>query len=182
MNFIGFIKSNLFHKFSCFASSGILFTAISLIKISPAYPINLTFFTETDIGETTGSFSVDLDEAEITISEDTGTIGISGLSSVTASTTLFDGVTDPDLSTDDLTAIENDLSTDLTISTAAQAIVQGALEKPGDSVILITPTRSFEITVVPEPLTVIGSVTALGFGAYFKKEYSRKQKKEKAKA
>ncbi len=41
---------------------------------------------------------------------------------------------------------------------------------------------SFEVSVVPEPLTILGSGLALGFGAYFKKEYSRKQKKAKAKA
>lgn len=29
---------------------------------------------------------------------------------------------------------------------------------------------------VPEPLTIFGSVTALGFGALFKREYSRRQK------
>ena len=39
-----------------------------------------------------------------------------------------------------------------------------------------------KITSVPEPLTILGSGLALGFGAYFKKEYSRKQKKTKAKA
>ncbi len=38
------------------------------------------------------------------------------------------------------------------------------------------------ITPIPEPLTILGSGLALGFGAYFKKEHSRKQKKEKAKA
>ena len=35
--------------------------------------------------------------------------------------------------------------------------------------------------VVPEPLTILGSGLALGFGAYFKKEYSRKQKQAKTK-
>ena len=46
------------------------------------------------------------------------------------------------------------------------------------------PTKSVSFTVkrVPEPLTILGSGLALGFGAYFKKEYSRKQKKTKAKA
>ncbi len=38
------------------------------------------------------------------------------------------------------------------------------------------------IEPVPEPLTILGSGLALGFGAYFKKEYSRKQKNAKAKA
>ena len=42
--------------------------------------------------------------------------------------------------------------------------------------------RAFSLKgrVVPEPLTILGSGLALGFGAYFKKEYSRKQKKAKA--
>ncbi|NEO32122.1 MAG: PEP-CTERM sorting domain-containing protein [Symploca sp. SIO3C6] len=35
---------------------------------------------------------------------------------------------------------------------------------------------------VPEPLTFLGSAVALGFGAIFKKEYSKKQNKSKAKA
>lgn len=39
-----------------------------------------------------------------------------------------------------------------------------------------------EATAVPEPLTILGSGLALGLGVYFKKEYSKKQKKEKAKA
>jgi hypothetical protein len=38
----------------------------------------------------------------------------------------------------------------------------------------------FTLTQVPEPLTVLGSGVALGFGALFKKEYSRKQKKVKS--
>jgi hypothetical protein len=40
-----------------------------------------------------------------------------------------------------------------------------------------TKTESFEIKTVPEPLTILGSGMALGFGTLFKKEYSRKQKK-----
>lgn len=35
---------------------------------------------------------------------------------------------------------------------------------------------------VPEPLTLLGAGTALGFGTFFKRELSKKQKKEKAKA
>jgi len=41
-------------------------------------------------------------------------------------------------------------------------------------------TSSLPITVakaVPEPLTILGSGVALGFGVLFKKEYSKKQKK-----
>jgi hypothetical protein len=37
-----------------------------------------------------------------------------------------------------------------------------------------------DVTDVPEPLTILGSGIALGFGALFKKEYSRKQKKVKS--
>lgn len=37
----------------------------------------------------------------------------------------------------------------------------------------------YEKKTVPEPLTILGSSMALGFGALFKKEYSRKQKKVK---
>ncbi|MGL5083676.1 MAG: PEP-CTERM sorting domain-containing protein [Microcoleaceae cyanobacterium] len=35
---------------------------------------------------------------------------------------------------------------------------------------------------VPEPLTILGTGAALGFGAVFKKEYGKKQQKSKAKA
>lgn len=35
------------------------------------------------------------------------------------------------------------------------------------------------VTAVPEPLTILGSATALGFGALFKREHSKKQKKAK---
>ena len=38
------------------------------------------------------------------------------------------------------------------------------------------------LETIPEPLTILGSGLALGLGAYFKKEYSKKQKKTKAKA
>ncbi|MEQ8996117.1 MAG: PEP-CTERM sorting domain-containing protein [Coleofasciculus sp. B1-GNL1-01] len=34
-----------------------------------------------------------------------------------------------------------------------------------------------EVSSVPEPLTILGSATALGFGALFKRQQSRKQKK-----
>jgi len=36
-----------------------------------------------------------------------------------------------------------------------------------------------KVSPVPEPLTIVGSGLALGFGALFKKEYSRKRKKQK---
>lgn len=38
------------------------------------------------------------------------------------------------------------------------------------------------VTAVPEPLTLLGTGTALGFGTFFKRELSKKQKKEKTKA
>ena len=50
------------------------------------------------------------------------------------------------------------------------------ITRPGDRAF------SLEGKPVPEPLTILGSGLALGFGAYFKKEYSKKQKKAKAKA
>lgn len=46
----------------------------------------------------------------------------------------------------------------------------------GDTTGSITPY----IASVPEPLTVLGSGLGLGFGAFFKKEYSKKQKKVKS--
>ena len=56
--------------------------------------------------------------------------------------------------------------------------------EPNQPISVFTGTRTFSNTVevVPEPITIFGSGLALGFGAYFKKEYSRKQKKAKAKA
>jgi|GEM_PF-4214065 len=36
---------------------------------------------------------------------------------------------------------------------------------------------AFRISSVPEPLTLLGSATALGFGALFKREHSKRQKK-----
>jgi len=40
---------------------------------------------------------------------------------------------------------------------------------------------SLVVTSVPEPLTILGSGLALGFGALFKKEYSRKHQKTQSK-
>jgi hypothetical protein len=37
------------------------------------------------------------------------------------------------------------------------------------------------VATVPEPLTILGSGLALGFGALFKKEYSRKRQKAQSK-
>ncbi|MBW4684938.1 MAG: PEP-CTERM sorting domain-containing protein [Komarekiella atlantica HA4396-MV6] len=41
---------------------------------------------------------------------------------------------------------------------------------------------SLTAQAVPEPLTILGVSTAIGFGSYFKRELSKKQKREKAKA
>ncbi len=43
---------------------------------------------------------------------------------------------------------------------------------PSDSI-----TKDFEVREVPEPLTILGSATALGFGALLKRESSKKRKK-----
>ncbi len=43
--------------------------------------------------------------------------------------------------------------------------------------VLLNPVS--DPTAVPEPLTFLGSATALGFGALFKREHSRRQKKTK---
>jgi hypothetical protein len=48
---------------------------------------------------------------------------------------------------------------------------------PNESTFMITGKHEAE--PVPEPLTILGSGFALGFGALFKKEYSKKQKKAK---
>jgi len=49
----------------------------------------------------------------------------------------------------------------------------------GDQVngVLLTPES--DPTPVPEPLTLLGSATALGFGALFKREHLKRQKKTK---
>jgi hypothetical protein len=48
---------------------------------------------------------------------------------------------------------------------------------PNESTYTITGKHQAE--PVPEPLTILGSAMALGFGGLFKKEYSKKQKKVK---
>jgi hypothetical protein len=53
----------------------------------------------------------------------------------------------------------------------------------GESGSIVTIVNSLTVTTpppaqsVPEPLTILGSATALGFGVLLKREYSRKQKK-----
>ena len=46
----------------------------------------------------------------------------------------------------------------------------------------VSSSKTISVSIVPEPTTILGSVLVLGFGFYFKKEYSRKQKKEKDKS
>jgi hypothetical protein len=41
-------------------------------------------------------------------------------------------------------------------------------------------TKAMKTEPVPEPITIVGSIMGLGFGALFKKEYSRKQNKIKS--
>jgi hypothetical protein len=53
---------------------------------------------------------------------------------------------------------------------------EAELKPTGETTGSITPY----VAPVPEPLTILGSGLSLGFGALFKKEYSRKQKKVKS--
>ncbi|MEQ8970738.1 MAG: PEP-CTERM sorting domain-containing protein [Coleofasciculus sp. C1-SOL-03] len=84
------------------------------------------------------------------------------------------------------------VSQDLTVSLQLQETQLGAGEyllyfggaypELGSSSNDFTPIKvdynaTLEIEGVPEPLTILGSATALGFGALFKRQQSRKQKK-----
>ena len=59
-----------------------------------------------------------------------------------------------------------------------------------DSITIITPTPqsstyffSFDIEIrhIPEPLTILGAGTAVGFGAFFKRKLNQKQKQDRDK-
>jgi hypothetical protein len=63
---------------------------------------------------------------------------------------------------------------DLTVSAKKNGVYQ-AFSKFDD-----TFTAYVEVEAVPEPITIMGSGLALGFGALFKTKYSRKQKKVKS--
>jgi hypothetical protein len=63
---------------------------------------------------------------------------------------------------------------DLTVSASKYGIYQ-AFSKFDN-----TFTADVEVEAVPEPITIMGSGLALGFGALFKTKYSRKQKKAKS--
>jgi hypothetical protein len=63
---------------------------------------------------------------------------------------------------------------DLTVSASKSGVYQ-AISKFDD-----TFTAYVEVEAVPEPITIMGSGLALGFGALFKTKYSRKQKKAKS--
>jgi hypothetical protein len=60
----------------------------------------------------------------------------------------------------------------------ATSVVDG----PGGGVLAVSGTLSYEITAepksVPEPSTILGSATAIGFVALFKREHSKRQKKD----
>ena len=56
-----------------------------------------------------------------------------------------------------------------------------------NKIILTSSDNAFEsdnhaFQTVPEPLTILGTGTAIGFGAVFKRQQAKKQQKEKAKA
>ena len=87
--------------------------------------------------------------------------------------------------------ILKNLDLSFTVRKQGGLIVVGGTEKDFDMAVKIVgsnPGRSGQllknkwVKEIPEPITILGSLTALGFGAYFKKEYSRKQKKAKVKA
>jgi len=61
---------------------------------------------------------------------------------------------------------------DLTVSASKSGVYQ-AVSK-------FDSTFTANVQAVPEPLTIMGSGLGLAFGALFKKEYSRKQKKAKS--
>ena len=65
-------------------------------------------------------------------------------------------------------------SMDLTVSASKSGIYQ-SISNFDD-----TFTAYVEVDKVPEPITIMGSGLALGFGALFKTKYSRKQKKAKS--
>jgi len=70
---------------------------------------------------------------------------------------------------------------DLTVSASKYGIYQ-ALSKFDDTFTAYVEVEAVPVEVedVPEPLTIMASGVALGFGALFKKEYSGKQKKAKS--
>jgi hypothetical protein len=60
--------------------------------------------------------------------------------------------------------------------------IEGTIQQPGSNPSITVGTGGATIATepVPEPLTIFGSAMALGLGSFFKKEYSRKQKKVKS--
>lgn len=76
-------------------------------------------------------------------------------------------------------SIEHEFSQTFSLSPGTYTVTVGnAFLVDGKTI--LPPLNDIEtFTVVPEPLTILGSGVALGFGALFKKEYSRKHKKVK---
>ncbi|WP_166507533.1 PEP-CTERM sorting domain-containing protein [Nostoc sp. 106C] len=62
------------------------------------------------------------------------------------------------------------------------AVADGAITGQQKKGAIGSYSYSIVATDVPEPLTILGSATALGFGAALKKKYAKKQSKEKAMA
>ena len=54
-----------------------------------------------------------------------------------------------------------------------------SLNDAGNASALKIETMGVEPTPMPEPLTILGSATAIGFGAFFKKNIAKKQKSKK---
>ncbi|MDZ8050831.1 MAG: PEP-CTERM sorting domain-containing protein [Aulosira sp. ZfuVER01] len=63
---------------------------------------------------------------------------------------------------------------------SVNAIADGAITAQVKKGAYGSYSYSIVATDVPEPLTILGSATALGFGTMLKKKYSKKQSKEKA--
>lgn len=68
---------------------------------------------------------------------------------------------------------------DLTVS-ASKSGVYHAFSRFDNTFIEDDNFFTADVQAVPEPLTIVGSGLGLGFGALFKKEHSRKQKKAKS--
>ncbi|WP_179198027.1 PEP-CTERM sorting domain-containing protein [Nostoc sp. T09] len=84
----------------------------------------------------------------------------------------------------DTTSISN-LSIAGKFYNGVNAIADGAItaqQKDGDLDNVGSYSYSIVAKDVPEPLTILGSATALGFGTVLKKKYAKKQSKEKVMA
>ena len=124
-------------------------------------------------------FTTDADGGDIT-----QTIEIGGLDFTDPSKTQSQTFTDPFTEVSDSLSHSVFDTFDLGEGTYTVTGTPTVSFNPSDPDFVAPEPQSFSFTVekVPEPLTILGSGLALGFGAYFKKEYARKQKKAKAKA